>query len=159
MTYTERRTSRVFEETTTEAAEGDYFRLPGQPIFRVIGCMDLGDYVSYWVQAGKEKPEHWDIMKPFSELEEQERNRLQAEEIEAYEVELSNIIHGASQEEVELALGLLQPLEQYDWLTERIGADVMTYIFGLPGEEQAEILPPVDTAYFDPYWTSHSCEF
>ncbi len=118
MTYTQSRPAQVFDHTTTEAQIGDYFALPQQPIMRVIALIDIGDYVSYLVQAGNNKPEQWDIMKPVAELVEQERNRLDAEEIEQYEQEMSEIIYQSSEKEILEAIGLIEPLAQYDWATE-----------------------------------------
>lgn len=77
MTYT---ATRVFDHTTAEAEIGDYFKLPYQPVFRVVAKIDLGGYVSFLVQSGQNTPEQWDVMKPEAELVEQERNRIEAEQ-------------------------------------------------------------------------------
>ena len=79
MTYTENRT-QVFDHMTTTAQAGNYFRLPQQPIVRVLAAVDFGDYVGYIVQAGENPPEQWDVMKHSAELEEQELNRLQGDD-------------------------------------------------------------------------------
>ena len=165
MTQAIDRTVQVFDHTTTEAQIGDYFRLPYQPTFRVIALVDLGDIVSYLVQSGGNTPEQWDIQKPEAELVEQERDRIQAKEIEAYEQEMSAVIYDSAEEEIMELLGLVKnPPERLDWingdewLTEPIGAD-MTYIFGMTPEQQAEALPPVETGYHDENWTSDGCEF
>ena len=165
MTQAIDRTVQVFDHTTTEAQIGDYFRLPYQPTFRVVAVIDLGDIVSYLVQSGGNTPEQWDIQKPTAEIAEQERNRVEAEEIEAYEQEMPAIIYQSSEAEMLEALGLvtttperLDWLESDKWLTEPIGTD-MTYIFGMSGEEMAETLPPVENAYHDPDWTADGCEF
>jgi hypothetical protein len=157
MTYITERPTHIFDHTTTEAQIGDYFRLPYQPTFRVVAVVDLGDIVSYLVQSGSNTPEQWDIMKPETELVEQERNRVEAE-TEEYEREMSAIIYQSSKDEILEAIGLLEPLTKYDWLPEPIGAD-MTYIFGMSGEEMAEALPPVETGYHNENWTADGCEF
>lgn len=143
MTYT---ATRVFDHTTAEAEIGDYFKLPYQPVFRVVAKIDLGGYVSFLVQSGQNTPEQWDVMKPEAELAEQERNRIETEEREVQEV-----------------LSMMMPPErldwisQDDWLNEPIGAG-LDYIFGMTGEQQAEFLPPVETGYNE-YWTTGDTEF
>lgn len=128
MTYTENRT-QVFDHMTTTAQAGDYFRLPQQPIHRVLAAVDFGDYVGYIVQAGENPPEQWDVMKYSVELEEQERNRLQAE-FEADEAEMSAIIYDASEQKILELLGLatktperIDWLEGDEWLTQLIGTN------------------------------------
>jgi hypothetical protein len=148
MTYTEPKSStfRVFDHATTEAVVGDVFHLPYQPSVRIIAAVDSGDYVCYVVQSGSEKPEQWDILKPEAELREQERNRVEAEALEA-EIEMSAIIHGASQEEIESAIFSLMPLE-YDWLACRsndIEPAFDRYAPPNPAVEVVEISPWLET--------------
>jgi uncharacterized membrane protein YdcZ (DUF606 family) len=33
------------------------------------------------------------------------------------------------------------------------------YIYNLPAEQQAKLLPPWETGYQDPNWTAKECEF
>ena len=165
MTYTSDRTVQVFDHTTTEAQIGDYFRLPYQPTFRVVALVDLGDYVSYLVQSGSNTPEQWDIMKPEAELVEQERNRVESEELEADEREMSAIIYQSSEDEIMQLLGLvtttperLDWLEDDKWLNEPVSAG-LDYILGMSEQKQADYLPPVENAYHGPNWTADGCEF
>jgi hypothetical protein len=164
MTYITERPTHIFDHTTTEAQIGDYFRLPYQPTFRVVAVIDLGDYVSYLVQSGSNTPEQWDIMKPETELVEQERNRVEAE-AEAYEREMSAIIYQSSEDEIMQLLGLvtttperLDWLEDDKWLNEPVSAG-LDYILRMSGQEQADYLPPVENAYHDHNWAADGCEF
>ncbi|NEP58456.1 MAG: hypothetical protein F6K31_15810 [Symploca sp. SIO2G7] len=84
---------QVFEEATTEAEVGDYFKLPFQPCVKVIARIDLGDYITFIVQAGNNHPEQWDMLKPEVALSEQERDRIQAEEIAGKAVDSEAAIH------------------------------------------------------------------
>jgi hypothetical protein len=165
MTYTSERPTHIFDHTTTEAQIGDYFRLPYQPTFRVVALVDLGDIVSYLVQSGSNTPEQWDIQKPTAEIAEQERNRVESEELEAYEREMSAIIYQSSEDEIMELLGLvtttperLDWLESDKWLNEPVSAG-LDYILGMSGQKQAHYLPPVENAYHDPNWTADGCEF
>lgn len=153
MTYTEQRQSQVFNKITTEAQVGDFFSLPWTPTFQILSKVDIGDYIAFVVQSGNNPTEHWDVMKPEAELREQERSR-----IEEGEAEMGEIIYDAALEELEEALGFSLRPNKYDWLTEPIGANP-GYIFGMTGEQMAEVLPSVENAYHDRNWTGEDCEF
>ena len=146
MTYTESHPT-VFNYTTTDAQVGDFFQLSFQPSAKVLSRADLGDYVAYIVKIG-DRTEAWDLLKPEAGLQEQERNRIEADE-----AEMSAVIHSTATEEFEVYLA-----GQYDWLTEPIGAS-LDAIFGVTGEQMAEYLPPVKNAYHDTSWTGKGCEF
>lgn len=167
MTYTAPRTAQVFDHMTTTAQAGDYFRLPHQPIVRVLAAVDFGDYVGYIVQAGENPPEQWDVMKHSAELEEQELNRLQAE-FEADEAEMSAIIYNSSEQEIMELLGLatktperIDWLQGDDWLTQPIGSnpDAIFGKFIEPSDQEQSTFPVVENGYHDPNWTDEGCEF
>lgn len=106
----------TYDHITTEAVVGDYFRLPFQPVVQVLSRVDLGDYVTYIVQAGNNAPEQWDLMKLEAQLEAQERDRIEAEENE-------RIIYEAATQEISLALELSYDWQDDSWLTEPIGSN------------------------------------
>ena len=104
-------------------------------------------------------------MKPEAELVEQERNRVESEELEAYEREMSAIIYQSSEDEIMQLLGLvtttperLDWLEDDKWLNEPVSAG-LDYILGMSEQKQADYLPPVENAYHGPNWTADGCEF
>lgn len=116
----------VFRSISTDAQVGDFFQLPWTATAQVLSRSEFPHVISYSVKIGG-KTETWDVPRPESGLEAQERDRLEAE---ASEEEMSGIIHFAAVEEF------------YD------------YIFGMTGEQMASRLPPAENGYHDPAWTA-----